>query len=154
MVLLSCPDASRITASGIHLRSQSMTVRTMICVASRILRNFTQVMMSVGTMGVSNVIWSPIQRNNIWNFFIKIMTFSISHLLLKFLFNLSLPTLQEPASLSKQWVGIVLLSICMIYSIFFPIQILPIIIRKKMWCGLIKKKGIVTLWGDNLIQFK
>lgn len=37
---------------------------------------------------------------------------------------------------------------------FLPTQILSVIIRKKKWCGLIKKRGIVTLWGDNLIQFK
>lgn len=63
-----------------------------------------------------------------------------------------LSSLQEPTSLSKQWVDIMLLSICMIYSIFFPIQILLIIKKKKKWCWFIKKRGAATLYGDNLIQ--
>lgn len=70
-----------------HLRSQHTSVRVKTSVADSILRNFTQLVMSIGIMGVSNVIWSPTQRNKIWSLFIQIMTFFISHFL-KFFLNL------------------------------------------------------------------
>ena len=41
---------------GSHLRSLSTSMRTKTGVANRSLRNFTQFVMSIGTMGESNVI--------------------------------------------------------------------------------------------------